>query len=103
MMLYSVSRQFIYCSSGKNIIGGAPDLGAGFYQLNQQKKPFIKGDDGLTIMQKQLEELYKDKPYNLSQLNYEDGKVKIKGGKIEKYSEAFADKNSDFLQYIWFH
>lgn len=54
-------------------------------------------------MQKYLDELYKDKPYKLSQLSYEDGKVKIVNGKIEKYSDAFADKNSDFLQYIWFH
>lgn len=54
-------------------------------------------------MQKQLEDLYKDKPYKLSQLTYEDKKVKIKNGKIEKYSSAFANKNSDFLQYIWFH
>lgn len=48
-------------------------------------------------MQKQLEDLYKDKPYKLSQLTYEDKKVKIKNGKIEKYSSAFANKNSDFL------
>lgn len=48
-------------------------------------------------MQKYLDELYKDKPYKLSQLSYEDSKVKIVNGKIEKYSDAFADKNSDFL------
>lgn len=48
-------------------------------------------------MQKYLDELYKDKPYKLSQLSYEDGKVKIVNGKIEKYNDAFADKNSDFL------